>query len=115
GGVPVSGVRISSAMGCSVKKGGREVRFFGLLINNNFILCKTTVRQERKPVKKVVLAKRSGTGSLPRRAGCTESLGQGSTNMTITPFLTLKLRGKRDALFARQRARRVANLLCYDV
>lgn len=35
--------------------------------------------------------------------------------MTITPFLTLKLRGKRDALFARQRARRVANLLSYDV
>ena len=34
--------------------------------------------------------------------------------MTITPFLTLKLRGKRDALLARQRARRVANLLGFD-
>jgi hypothetical protein len=34
--------------------------------------------------------------------------------MTITPFLALKLRGKRDAVLARQRARRVASLLCFD-
>ena len=34
--------------------------------------------------------------------------------MTITPFLTLKLRGKRDAVLARQRARRAASLLCFD-
>jgi hypothetical protein len=34
--------------------------------------------------------------------------------MTITPFLTLILRGKKDALYARQKARRVANLLGYD-
>jgi hypothetical protein len=34
--------------------------------------------------------------------------------MTITPFLTLKLAGKKDALFARQRARRVASLLSFD-
>jgi hypothetical protein len=34
--------------------------------------------------------------------------------MTITPFLTLKLRGKKDALQARQMSRRVANLLCFD-
>lgn len=34
--------------------------------------------------------------------------------MTITPFLTLKLRGKKDALLARQRARRVARLLCFN-
>jgi hypothetical protein len=34
--------------------------------------------------------------------------------MTITPFLTQVLRGKRDALLARQKARRVANLLNYD-
>jgi hypothetical protein len=34
--------------------------------------------------------------------------------MTITPFLTLKLAGKKDAVLARQRARRVANLLSFD-
>lgn len=34
--------------------------------------------------------------------------------MTITPFLALKLRGKKDAVLARQRARRVASLLCFD-
>ena len=34
--------------------------------------------------------------------------------MTITPFLTLKLRGKKDAILARQRARRVASLLGFD-
>lgn len=34
--------------------------------------------------------------------------------MTITPFLTLKLGGKKDAIFARQRARRVASLLSFD-
>jgi hypothetical protein len=34
--------------------------------------------------------------------------------MTISPFLTLKLRGKKDALLTRQRARRVAGLLCFD-
>jgi hypothetical protein len=32
----------------------------------------------------------------------------------IAPFLTLKLAGRKDALFARQRARRVASLLAYD-
>ena len=35
--------------------------------------------------------------------------------MTITPFLGLRLRGKRDAVMARQRARRVASLLSFDV
>jgi hypothetical protein len=34
--------------------------------------------------------------------------------MTITPFLTLKLGGKKDAILARQRARRVASLLSFD-
>jgi hypothetical protein len=34
--------------------------------------------------------------------------------MTITPFLALKLRGKKDAVLARQRARRVASLLAFD-
>ena len=34
--------------------------------------------------------------------------------MIITPFLALKLRTKRDAVLARQRARRVASLLCFD-
>jgi len=34
--------------------------------------------------------------------------------MTITPFLTLKLAGKKDAILARQRARRVASLLSFD-
>ena len=34
--------------------------------------------------------------------------------MMITPFLSLKLRNKRDAVLARQRARRVASLLCFD-
>jgi hypothetical protein len=33
--------------------------------------------------------------------------------MTITPFLTCKLRGKKDAILARQKARRIASLLCY--
>jgi hypothetical protein len=35
--------------------------------------------------------------------------------MTITPFLALPLRGKKDAIRARQRARRVASLLHFDV
>ncbi len=35
--------------------------------------------------------------------------------MTITPFLTLNLRRKKDLLLARQRARRVASLLGYDI
>jgi len=35
--------------------------------------------------------------------------------MTITPFLALKLRGKKDAILARQRARRVASLLAFDI
>jgi len=34
--------------------------------------------------------------------------------MTITPFLSLKLRGKKDAVLTRQRARRVASLLSFD-
>lgn len=34
--------------------------------------------------------------------------------MTITPFLALKVRGKKDAVLARQRARRVASLLSFD-
>ena len=34
--------------------------------------------------------------------------------MTITPFLALKLRGKKDAILARQRARRIASLLAFD-
>ncbi len=34
--------------------------------------------------------------------------------MTTTPFLALKLRGKKDAVLARQRARRVASLLSFD-
>jgi hypothetical protein len=34
--------------------------------------------------------------------------------MTITPFLALKLRGKKDAVLARQRARRVASLLSFS-
>ena len=35
--------------------------------------------------------------------------------MTIAPFLALKLRGKKDAVLARQRARRVASILTFDV
>jgi len=35
--------------------------------------------------------------------------------MTITPFLMVALRGKKDAVRARQRARRVASLLHFDV
>lgn len=35
--------------------------------------------------------------------------------MTITPFLVVKLRGKKDAILARQRARRVASLLNFDI
>ena len=35
--------------------------------------------------------------------------------MTTTPFLTLSLRGKKDVVLARQRARRVASLLCFDL
>jgi hypothetical protein len=34
--------------------------------------------------------------------------------MTITPFLALKVSGKKDAVLARQRARRVARLLSFD-
>ena len=34
--------------------------------------------------------------------------------MTITPFLIVKLGGKKDAILARQRARRVASLLSFD-
>jgi hypothetical protein len=34
--------------------------------------------------------------------------------MTITPFLALNLRRKKDAILARQRARRVASLLSFD-
>ena len=34
--------------------------------------------------------------------------------MTITPFFALKLRGKKDAVLARQRARRIASLLSFD-
>jgi hypothetical protein len=34
--------------------------------------------------------------------------------MTTTPFFALKLRGKKDAVLARQRARRVASLLSFD-
>lgn len=34
--------------------------------------------------------------------------------MTITPFLALGLRGKKDAILARGRARRVASLLQFD-
>lgn len=34
--------------------------------------------------------------------------------MTTTPFCVFKLRGKRDALLARQRARRIASLLSFD-
>jgi hypothetical protein len=34
--------------------------------------------------------------------------------MTSPPFLTLKLSGKKDAVLARQRARRVASLLTFD-
>jgi hypothetical protein len=39
---------------------------------------------------------------------------QDGETMTITPFLALKLRGKKDAVLARQRARRVASLLSFD-
>lgn len=35
--------------------------------------------------------------------------------MTIPPFLALRLRGKKDAVLARQRARRVASLLRFDL
>jgi hypothetical protein len=35
--------------------------------------------------------------------------------MTIAPFLALKLCGKKDAVLARQRARRVASILSFDV
>lgn len=35
--------------------------------------------------------------------------------MTITPFLALQLRGKKDAIRARQRARRVAGLLHFEL
>ncbi len=34
--------------------------------------------------------------------------------MTTTPFLVLNLRNKKDAVFARQRARRVASVLAFD-
>jgi len=34
--------------------------------------------------------------------------------MTITPFLAIRLRNKKDAILARQRARRVASLLNFD-
>src|SRR5438128_309313 len=34
--------------------------------------------------------------------------------MTITPFLALKIRSKKDAVRARTRARRVAGLLSFD-
>jgi hypothetical protein len=34
--------------------------------------------------------------------------------MTITPFLTLRLRSKKDVLLARQKSRRVAHLLNFD-
>ena len=34
--------------------------------------------------------------------------------MTTTPFFALKLRSKKDAVLARQRARRVASLLSFD-
>jgi hypothetical protein len=34
--------------------------------------------------------------------------------MTATPFLTLKIRSKKDTVLARLRARRVANLLSFD-
>lgn len=34
--------------------------------------------------------------------------------MTVTPFLTLKIRCKKDAVVARSRARRVASLLSFD-
>ena len=34
--------------------------------------------------------------------------------MTTTPFLSLNLRNKKDAVLARQRARRVANVLAFD-
>lgn len=34
--------------------------------------------------------------------------------MTIAPFLMVRLRGKKDAILARQRARRVASLLSFD-
>jgi hypothetical protein len=34
--------------------------------------------------------------------------------MTTTPFFALKLRGKKDAVLVRQRARRVASLLSFD-
>ncbi len=34
--------------------------------------------------------------------------------MTTTPFLTLNLRNKKDAVLARQRARRVASVLAFD-
>jgi hypothetical protein len=34
--------------------------------------------------------------------------------MAITPFLTLKIRGKKDAVLARQRSRRIATLLSFD-
>jgi hypothetical protein len=42
------------------------------------------------------------------------SLVKDGPTMTITPFLTLNLRGKKDAVLARQRARRVASLLSFD-
>jgi hypothetical protein len=35
--------------------------------------------------------------------------------MVTTPFMTLKLRGKKDAILVRQRARRLASLLGYDI
>ena len=35
--------------------------------------------------------------------------------MTITPFLVVNLRGKKDALRVRQRSRRVASLLHFGV
>jgi hypothetical protein len=35
--------------------------------------------------------------------------------MTITPFLAVKLGGKKDAVLARQRGRRVASVLSFDV
>jgi len=42
------------------------------------------------------------------------SLVTDGPTMTITPFLSLRLRGKKDALLARQRARRVASLLQFS-
>jgi hypothetical protein len=72
------------------------------------------VSTRQSPIwKKLLWSKycRLGSFTLVQEA---PDLSKDGPSMTITPFLALKLRGKKDAILARQRARRVASLLCFD-